>query len=157
MKRTIPILCAAFLLTAALVSAQPGHRFHGAVAGGPGMGDHTAMLTKVLGLNDSQQASVKDLSQKLDDTVKPLFDQMRTKHQAIKDGLDKNASAAALGQLLIDSHKIQLQIKAAHDSFTKEVAGLLTADQATKFTALQEMRQSFHHDGGAGPEPPPLQ
>jgi len=152
MKRAIPILCAAFLLTAALVSAQPGHRFHGAVAGGPGMGgDHTAMLTKVLGLNDSQQASVKELSQKLSDTVKPLFDQMRTKHQAIEAGLDKNASAAALGQLLIDSHKIQLQIKAAHDSFNKEVAGLLTSDQATKFNALQEMRQSFR------PEPPPVQ
>lgn len=89
--------------------------------------------------------------------MKPLFDQMRTKHQAIKAGLDKNAGAAALGQLLIDSHKIQLQIKAAHDSFTKEVAALLTADQATKFTALQEMRQSFQHDGGAGPVPPSLE
>jgi len=150
MKRALPILCTAFLLTAALVSAQPGHRFHGAMAGGPGMGgDHTAMLTKVLGLNDSQQAAVKELNQKLSDTVKPLFDQMRAKHQAIQSGLDKNASAAALGQLLIDSHKIQLQIKAAHESFDKEVVGLLTADQATKFSALQEMRQSFH------PEPPP--
>jgi len=149
MKRAIPILCTAFLLTAALVSAQPGHRFHGAMAGGPCMGDHTAMLTKVLGLNDSQQASVKELSQKLSDTVKPLFDEMRTKHAAIKSGLDNNASAAALGQLLIDSHKIQLQIKAAHENFNKEVAGLLTADQATKFNALQEMRQSFR------PEPPP--
>jgi len=150
MKRAIPILCTAFLLTAALVSSQPGHRFHGAMAGGPGMGgDHTAMLTKVLGLNESQQASVKELSQKLSDTVKPLFDEMRAKHAAIKNGLDKNASAAALGQLLIDSHKIQLQIKAAHENFNKEVAGLLTADQATKFNALQEMRQSFR------PEPPP--
>jgi len=152
MKRVIPVLCAAFLLTAALVSAQPGHRFHGDMAGGPGVGgDHTAMLTKVLGLNDSQQASVKELSQKLSDTVKPLSAQMRTNHQAIKAGLDKNASAAALGQLLIDSHKIQLQIKAAHDSFNKEVAGLLTSDQATKFSALQEMRQSLR------PEPPPAQ
>jgi hypothetical protein len=111
-------------------------------------GDHTAMLTKVLGLNDSQQASVKEMSQKLSDTVKPLFDQMRANRKAIKNGLDKNASAAALGQLLIDGHKLQAQVKAAHESFSKEVAGLLTADQATKFNALQEMRQSFR------PEPP---
>jgi Spy/CpxP family protein refolding chaperone len=148
MKRTIPVLCAVVLLAAAVVWAQPGgHWGHMGMAGGPGMhGQSTAALTQYLGLTDSQQASVQQLHQKLSDTVKPLFAELRQKHQAIKDGLDKNASAAALGQLLIDSHKIQLQVKAAHDSFDKELTGLLTSEQAAKYGSLQELRQSFRPD-----------
>jgi Spy/CpxP family protein refolding chaperone len=149
MKRTIPVLCAAFLLAAAVVWAQPGgpRGHHMGMAGGPGMhGPSTAALTKYLGLTDSQQASVEQLHQKLGDTVKPLFDELRQKHQAIKDGLDKNAGAAALGQLLIDSHKIQLKVKAAHDSFDKELTGLLTSEQAAKYSSFQELRQSFRPD-----------
>jgi Spy/CpxP family protein refolding chaperone len=161
MKRTTPALCAAFLLAAAAVWAQSGaHRGHMGLAGGPGMhGPSDAALTKYLGLNDSQQAAMKQLHQKLGDTVKPLFDAVHQKRQAIKDGLDKNASAAALGQLLIDSHKIQQQIKAAHESFDKEFTALLTSDQAAKYTSFQEIRQSFRPDPGfgAGPVPPPVQ
>lgn len=156
MKRTAPILCTLILLATAAVWAQPGHRGHR----GPGMhGPSDAALTKYLGLNDSQQAAMKQLHQKLGDTVKPLFAAMRQKRQAIQDGLDKNASAAALGQLLIDSHKIQQQIKAAHEGFDKEFAAQLTSDQAAKYASFQELRQSFRPDpeAGAGPVPPPVQ
>jgi Spy/CpxP family protein refolding chaperone len=146
MKRLVPFLCAVFLLAAVAVWAQPGrHGMHG-------MHGQAGALTKALNLTTAQQAAVKPLRQKLGDTVKPLFDAMREKHQAIKDGLDNNADAATLGQLLIEAHKIGLQVKAAHDEFDREVTSLLTADQAAKYKTLQEMRQSRHR-GFPGADP----
>jgi Spy/CpxP family protein refolding chaperone len=154
MKRTAPLIFSVLLLAAAAVWAQPGHHGHMGMAGGHGMhGPSDAALTRYLGLTDSQQASLKQLHQKMADTMKPLFSEMRQKHQAIKNGLDNNASAAALGQLLIDSHKIQQQMKAAHESFDKEFAALLTSDQAAKYTSFKEMRQSFRPNPGAGVPP----
>jgi len=163
MKRMTLVLTAVLLLAAVAVWAEPGHHFRGHMAGGA-PADSTAMsaahlahLTKLLDLSEAQQASVQELQQKLSTTVKPLFDAMHQKRQAIRDGLDKNASAAALGQLLIDSHKIGQQLKAAHQSFDTELTALLTPDQAAKFSSFQAMRQSFHRgpDGELGPAAPP--
>ena len=68
------------------------------------------------------------------------------KHQ---HGLNWITAIAMTGLLAPKTSICRPMLAAAHESFNKEVAGLLTADQATKFTALQEMRQSFR------PEPPP--
>lgn len=147
MKRTVPFLCAIVLLLAAVaVWAQPGRGR-----------THTQALTKALNLTAAQQASLQQLDAKLKDTVKPLFAAMHEKHAAIKEGLDNNADAATLGQLLIEAHKTGLQIKAAHAEHDRELTALLTADQAEKFKTLQEMRQSMRRDHGAGPGMAPFQ
>jgi len=163
MKRMTLILSAVLLLAAVAVWAEPGHHFRGRMAGGTPPDSaamsaaHLAHLTKLLDLSEAQQASAQELQQKLSATVKPLFDAMHQKRQAIRDGLDKNASAAALGQLLIDSHKIGQQIRAAHQSFDTELTAILTPDQAAKFSSFQEMRKSFRPDFGGelGPAAPP--
>lgn len=162
MKRIIPILCAAALMTAGVVMAQPGHHFHGGWdrAGGPEAGTSQRgadRLTKALGLTAAQQASMQQLSDKLKETVQPLFDAARQKHEAIKDGLDNNADAATLGNLMIEAHRIGLQIRAAHDQYERDFTALLTTEQATKYSTIREMRDQFRRGPGDGFAPPPVQ
>jgi Spy/CpxP family protein refolding chaperone len=165
MKRFVPVLCVAALLTAGVVAAQPGHRFHGGFdrAGGPaaGMIPQRAVdkLTQSLALSQAQQASWQQLRNRLQTTVQPLFDAARQKHEAIRDGLENNADAASLGNLMIEAHQIGKQIRAAHDQYERDFTALLTPEQATKYQSFREMRDQFRHGFGGGPEgapePPP--
>jgi Spy/CpxP family protein refolding chaperone len=164
MKRIIPTLCAAALLVAGAVAAQPGHRFHG---GFDRAGEHEAgmpqragdKLTQSLGLSQAQQSSWQQLRETLRTTVQPLFESARQKHEAIRDGLDNNADAATLGNLMIEAHRIGQQIRAAHDQYDRDFTALLTAEQAAKYQTFREMRDQFHHGFGDGPgdapAPPP--
>jgi len=166
MKRTLPILCAALLITGAALSAQAGSppmggdhgggrmMHHGGFArGGFGQGmpqevvDH---LTGELGLTTAQQASWKTLRDNQKAALQPLFEAGRAKREAIHQGLDNNADAATLGQLLIDAHKIGGQIRASHDQYEKSFTALLNSDQVAKY---QEIRQKFQGRRGFGPPP----
>jgi Spy/CpxP family protein refolding chaperone len=148
MKKITLFLCAVLLTVGAAVWAQPGHGW------GPGrMGAHgdpaahaaerLARLTQVLSLTTAQQAAAKQLQDKLQTTVQPLFTEAREKHEAIREALDSNnADAAEIGQLMIDAHKIGGQMRAAHDEFEKAFTALLTPEQAAKFKALQDKREA---------------
>jgi len=163
MKRTIPVLCAALLITGAALSAQAGSHMgggrmmrhggfgHGGVGRGAGMPQQIVdRMTSKLGLTKTQQESWKALRDQQKATVQPLFEAGRAKREAIHQGLDNNADAATLGQLLIDAHKIREQIRAAHDQYEKSFTALLNSDQVAKY---QEIRQKHHH--GHGDAPPP--
>jgi len=166
MKRTIPVLCAALLITGAVLSAQAGSHFmgenrggrmmghrgfaHGGFAGGGMPQQVVDRLTSELGLTKAQQASWKTLRDQQKATVQPLFEAVRAKREAIHQGLDNNADAATLGQLLIDAHKIGEQIRAAHDQYEKSFTALLNSDQVAKY---QEIRQKFHRGPGDGAPP----
>ena len=163
MKRTIPVLCAALLITGAALSAQAGSHMgegrmmrHGGFGhGGPGRGagmpqEIVDRVTSELGLTKTQQESWKALRDKQKATMQPLFDAGRAKREAIHQGLDNNADAATLGQLLIDAHKIGEQIRAAHDQYEKSFTALLNSDQVAKY---QEIRQKLHRGPGDGPPP----
>jgi Spy/CpxP family protein refolding chaperone len=162
MKRTIPVLCAALLITGAALSVQAGSHMGGGRGGrmmhhggdfgrGAGMPQQVVdRLTSELGLTKAQQESWKALRDKQKATIQPLFEAGRAKREAIHQGLDNNADAATLGQLLIDAHKIGEQIRAAHDQYEKSFTALLNSDQVAKY---QEIRQKFHRGPGDGPPP----
>jgi Spy/CpxP family protein refolding chaperone len=157
MKRTIPTLCAALLITGAALSAQAGSPMggHGGrmMHGGFGQGMPQQVVDRLiteLGLTKTQQAAWKTLRDNQKATLQPLFDAGRAKREAIHQGLDNNADAATLGQLLIDAHKIGGQIRAAHDQYEKSFTALLNSDQVAKY---QEIRQKLHHGFDDGPPP----
>lgn len=163
MKRTIPVLCAALLITGAALIAQAGSPMgghmmgHGGFGHGGGFARGAGMpqqvvdrLTTELGLTKAQQESWKTLRDKQQATIQPLFDAGRAKREAIHQGLDNNADAATLGQLLIDAHKIGGQLRATHDQYEKSFTALLNSDQLTKY---QEIRQKLHHGPGDGAPP----
>lgn len=161
MKRTLPIFCAALLIAGVALEAQAGfHRGggrmmrHGGFAGARGAGMPQQIvdrLTAELGLTKAQQDSWKTLRDRQSATVKPLFEAARAKRKAIREGLDNNADAATLGQLLIDAHKTREQIRAAHDQYQKDFTALLNSDQVAKY---QEIRQKHGRRHGHGDVPP---
>jgi Spy/CpxP family protein refolding chaperone len=166
MKRIIPVFAAAALITAGAAVAQPGH-FHGGFshggfdrAGMPGAGMSergVEKLTKALDLSSSQQTAWQQLRDQLKATVQPLFAAARQKHEAIRTGLDANADAATLGNLMIEAHAIGKQIRAAHDKYEQDFTALLTTEQATKYDAIRQQRDQFRRGPGDGFMPPPDQ
>jgi periplasmic protein CpxP/Spy len=112
--------------------AGPQHGGHG---GPGGRGHQLEFLTKKLNLTPDQVTQVKAIDE---DTWK----QMKALHEDTSTaGQDKRAK-------MMEIHK------ASQD----KIRGLLTADQQTKFDALEtEMREHRGHHGGGpdGPPPPP--
>jgi Spy/CpxP family protein refolding chaperone len=153
-KRILPVLCAVLLLATAVWAergSHDGHRMrHGGAMSGEMHERMAARLAKALDLTAAQQTAWKELRTKEMAAMKPLFDSARQKHEAIRDGLDNNADAATVGQLMIDAHRIREQIRAAHEETQKELTALLTPDQAAKF---EQLREKFHHGRGDGDGP----
>jgi periplasmic protein CpxP/Spy len=112
---------------------QSGQRF-----GGRGMGGHQLeFLTKKLNLTPDQVTQVKAIDEDTWKQAKALHDDTSIA------GPDKRAK-------MMDIHKASQE----------KIRALLTADQQTKFDALQaEMREHRENHGGGqgGPPPPPPQ
>jgi len=138
---------AAVLLAVAAVIAQGPHGF-----GGPG-GDFHHML-KQLDLTTDQQSQVKAIFEKAKTTMKPLMEQMRQNHEAMKaleasgsfDETKTRALATQNAQTMIE-----LQVEQARTK--SQIMQILTADQKTKLTQIEANRgaQWGEHE----PPPPP--
>lgn len=129
-----------------------GRRFGG--PGGPGgpMADGMAgpraafanadALKTALGLTDTQVQQLRDLRTQQAEAAKPTLDQIRTKRQALAEAM-KSASpdSALVGQLMVDIRKLGDSLKAARDTREASALALLTPDQKTKLTALQEAQK----------------
>ena len=150
MKRFATLLC---LLTLAAVPAFAGHHAAGTAADATASADGhmghmagmAAHLAKALNLTDAQKAAAKPLQDEFMATVKPLFADLETKHQAVHAALDANADAATVGEAAIAAHTAELQLKAAHEKFATAFAALLTPDQLTKFNALKAQHEKMGH------------
>ena len=140
------VLCGAMLAVLPAMAQQdapPQGQTQGPPPGGPhGRGgmmnpeQHAAHLQKALGLSDDQTTQVK-----------AIF----TDEQAKFDALRSNTSLSRE-----DRHT---QMEALHQDEETKVQGVLTADQKTKYAALQaQMREhrGNHQDGnGSAPPSPP--
>src|SRR5271169_897908 len=121
--------------TTPATQGQSGQRYGG--RGGPGgMGGHQLeFLTKKLNLTPDQVTQVKSIDEDTWKQAKALHDDTSIA------GPDKRAK-------MMDIHKASQE----------KIRALLTADQQTKFDALQaEMREHRENHGGGqgGPPPPP--
>jgi Spy/CpxP family protein refolding chaperone len=119
--------------SAPATQGQSGQRY-----GGRGMGGHQLeFLTKKLNLTPDQVTQVKAIDEDTWKQAKALHDDTSIA------GPDKRAK-------MMDIHKASQE----------KIRALLTADQQTKFDALQaEMREHRENHGGGqgGPPPPPPQ
>ncbi len=133
MKRFATLLCLLTLAAAPVFAGQPTAA--NGVATAPAA--HAAHLAKALNLTEDQKAAAQPLQDELAATVKPLFADLKVKHQALRAALEANADAATVGEAAIAAHAVQAQIKAAHEKFATAFAALLTPEQATKFSSLK--------------------
>ena len=142
MRTAAVLLCGAMLAVLPAMAQQdaPPPPSQGQTQGGPhGRGgmmnpeQHAAHLQKALGLSDDQTAQVK-----------AIFTDEQTKGQA----LWQNTSLSRE-----DRHT---QMEALRQDEDTKVQGVLTADQKTKYAALQAQMRDHrgNGNGGAPPSPP---
>ncbi|MEW6366157.1 MAG: Spy/CpxP family protein refolding chaperone [Acidobacteriota bacterium] len=164
MKKPIAAIFAAIALAASMASAGPGFPGQpppggfpgigppGAPGGGPG--DHMVeLLTRVLSLTEKQQSAWKQIRTQTEKTIDPLATQLRGIHESIRTKLESgNAEPADVGQLMIDAHSIEAQIRSATDAGKESFAAILTEDQRAKLALFEEIMELMRPAPGlAGP------
>lgn len=96
-------------------------------------------LKAYLNLSDSQIQSIQQTQQKAMESQRSVLEQVQSKHQTLQDLLDKGISdAAAVGKLMLEIRALQRQIEQARTATQTQLLGLLTAEQKTKLTALEQ-------------------
>jgi Spy/CpxP family protein refolding chaperone len=151
MKRTLTFFLGAVLLVGATAFAA-GAGNHWKTAGDPAQmaQHHAAFLAKALNLTADQQAAATKLHADLAASAQPLSVTHRQQMQEIHTLLDNgSASAAEIGQKMIDAHVTGQQLKALHDDFNTKFGALLNPDQLAKFQQIQ----AAHPHPGMGHTP----
>ncbi|MGE0639437.1 MAG: Spy/CpxP family protein refolding chaperone [Thermoanaerobaculia bacterium] len=150
MNRTL--ISALSLATLLAVPAFAGHPGGGPPPGdfrggdpeelGARMAEHQSeRLTRALDLTTEQQATLADLQRGFGDTVRPLFESMRTARQELDNALEAaHPDPATVGTKAIAMHDMKEAMKAAHDSFEAGIEAMLTDVQRAQYQALREAR-----------------
>lgn len=143
MKRiTIAILLVTMIAAAAVAaprSGPPPMNAQGPRAGGPGELP-PALLAEFLDLTEAQAAQVQQFRETLRTTTEPLHESMRANREQLEAAVEAGDAAKA-GALVIASHQIHEQIKAARDAFKTSFESVLTAEQKAKFAVYQELME----------------
>ena len=112
-------------------------------------------LTRALDLTEAQQATLATLQQTFADSVRPLFESMRTGHDELEALLDgANPDPAAVGAKAIALHRTKEAMKAAHDTLDSGIEAMLNETQRAQYQALRDARpehgrfERFHRDRG---------
>jgi Spy/CpxP family protein refolding chaperone len=151
----------ACVLGAPVAGAQPP----GLEGMGPGKGPdgkpgvaRVEAMGRFLGLSEPQQAQVL-----------AILEQQRPQHEALRQALEANrdalrelldsggADATAVGEIVLEGHRIQKQGRALRDAQDRALRALLTADQQIRFDALKAVQDEGGPRSGArrGPGPRP--
>jgi len=134
-------------MAASLLAAEPPAR-----PGRPGGRSPMDGMARYLGLSDEQKAQVEEKRRQERTTAQPIFAKLRANGEKLRAALDSGApDPAAVGALVIEGHRLQEQLKAQREAGEKEIRAMLTAEQQTKFDALQALRGG---PGGMGPMGP---
>jgi protein CpxP len=137
---------AAVILAVAAAIAQGPHGF-----GGPG-GDFHHML-KQLDLTSAQHDQVKAIFEKEKPAMKPLMEQMRQNHDAMK-ALEASGpfDEAKTRALATQDSQTMIELQVEHARIKSEIMQILTADQKAKLAQIEANREARMKQHG--PPPP---
>ena len=144
------MILAVAMMTGTLLAQGPGGPDGARRSGGPGGGmagrgaalANAGALKTALGLTDPQVQQLRDLRKQQAEAAKPTMDQIRSKRQALAGAMENATPDSALvGQLMVDIRKLNESLKGLRDEREAKALALLTPDQKTKLTALDEARK----------------
>lgn len=154
---------AALALAAPAVAGPHGRGGFGGPGrmGGPGFGDPEAMeermdqraerMAELLDLTADQKAAFDKLRAEEFERAKPKMERMRAAHEELRGLLDADTNdAAKVGALVIETHRLKGELKAAKDTVESELVKLLDDEQRFAFEALKESRKGGHDRRGRG-------
>ena len=111
----------------------------GPMAGGTANAD---ALKAALGLADTQVQQLRDLRKQQAEAAKPTMVEIRTKRLALAEAMKSTTPDSTLvGQLMVDIRKLGDSLKSGRDEREAKALALLTPEQKTKLTALQEAQK----------------
>ena len=117
---------------------------------GERLAEHQAeRLTRALNLTAEQQATLTNLQHSFADSVRPLFETMRSGHDELEALLDgTNPDPAAVGAKAIALHRTKEAMKAAHDTLDDGIEAMLNETQRAQYQALRDARPDMDHFRG---------
>lgn len=141
MKLMGAISLSLFGLTAVGLAAEggfgKGEGRHGRMHRRGGFGRHL----EALNLTEEQKAQLKQMHEQQREALRPLMEQRRGLRQQIREALDAGADATRIGQLEIQAHKIDQQLKAEHEKRRTAFLSILTPEQKAQWEKLQQERE----------------
>jgi len=156
MRKTTTILfCAVLLVTASAVAQPTGdgspNRFRGpggdgdgGKLGGPDMG----CMIDFLELTDDQVAEWENIQAENREALREHMTEMRSIREEIHAVLNGGLpDATTLGNLMIESHELGQQARAAREAASDDFAALLTGEQPDKFELLNEFQNTCRGSG----------
>jgi Spy/CpxP family protein refolding chaperone len=147
MKMGVAGAAVSVMMAASLLAAEPPARPGRTGGRGPMDG-----MARYLGLSDEQKTQVEEKRREERATAQPIFAKLRANDEKLRAALDSGApDPATVGALVIEGHKLQQQLEARREAGEKEIRAMLTAEQQTKFDALEALRGG---PGGRGPMGP---
>jgi len=164
--RLIPVTLTLF--ATALFAQGPHMRGMGMHGGmfGPDAAGKTDQVQSYLKLTDAQIQSLQQIRTAQAAAMKPLFDQMEPLHSALHSQMgSSSADPAAIGKAVLSMQSLHRQMKTMEASYRNQALAVLTAEQKTQLTALQNaasLMPAIHqamslnlltppeHDGGPG-------
>lgn len=139
------MIIAVLMLAGTLMAQGPGGHggpMPGGMGGQGGALANADALKTALGLTDTQVQQLRDLRKQQADAAKPTMDQIRAKRQSLAEAMKSTTPDSALvGQLMVDIRKLGDSLKGLRDERETKALALLTPDQKTKLTALQQAQK----------------
>ena len=133
----------------------PHGRWHPGSPPGPPFSDVLERHADELGLDADTVARIHAIAEKSREAEKPLADQLRSLHQAMREMLE--ADAPKLDDVMQQADRIgalETELRKARLSTMLEIRALLSPEQRQKLVQIFEARRQ-HWRQHAGPPPPP--
>jgi Spy/CpxP family protein refolding chaperone len=111
---------------------------------------------KQLDLTDAQRTQIKEVMQKEHSTMKPLFQQVHTMQQQLKQYSEGTYDEAKVQGLVAQQAQTLVQLKVNETRIHNEIYQLLTSDQQAKLKEIEanrEARMQQHMQGAASAAP----
>jgi Spy/CpxP family protein refolding chaperone len=116
-------------------------------------------LKAFLGLSDSQVQSLTQLRQQQNEALRTKSQDMRTKHEALRNLLNSNtADAAAVGRLMLDIEATRKSVRTEAERFRTQAVAVLNDAQKAKLKTLEDavqLQPAIRQAGALGLLTPP--
>lgn len=107
------------------------------------------VIEEYLDLSEAQAYEWESLAATQREARRAEWDSLRSDHQALRELLDSGTTdATRLGEMVLDLHARQLELRAQHESDLEALKQILTPEQAERFEALVAAHQM--RPGGPG-------
>jgi hypothetical protein len=118
--------------------------------GDPDVSPRHARLVAHLGLSDAQEAEWRRLHEEFREATRLLRETHAEARARLRDALQQGAGACAVGDLMLDNHRIAMEIRAQREALENDLMSILDEEQKARYEAFRAARGGARGMGGPG-------